>query len=83
VQDYGHGTSGTDPVSFANRANLRFLQHLRKIAATNGKTKFMKLNAEKAPFFVGKLAVCFGSPEFSLCRPVTLRVCRFECCPPL
>jgi thioredoxin-like negative regulator of GroEL len=31
--------------------------HLSKIAINHGETKFAKLNAEKAPFFITKLGV--------------------------
>jgi len=31
--------------------------HLSKIAVDHGETKFVKLNAEKAPFFTKKLGV--------------------------
>ena len=40
-----------------NDARVFVLQHLRKLAGKHFKTKFIKLNAEKAPFFVSKLAV--------------------------
>lgn len=31
--------------------------HLRKIAINHGETKFVKLNAQKAPFFIQKLGI--------------------------
>ena len=36
---------------------LRLLQHLRELCARYLKTKFIRINAEKSPFFVGKLSV--------------------------